>query len=236
MSSKVSFLFVVFFSSVMAAQPYNDVDSKTFNNIISNSKGTLLDVRTQSEYSNGHIEGAGQLNYYALDFNQKLLMLSRNEPIYLYCNTGYRSKRAAIFLAEKGYTNVYNLQKGIMEWELLDYPVQVSPNAKRDARDAMESDEFNALILSNEPVFIDFYAPWCGPCRQMMPMIDSLKNSYRNNIKVVKINADASKKLIKELKIGSVPYLVMYKNGKILFDHYGLISRDLLVSEFEKHK
>ena len=82
---------------------------KAFNEQIDKGEITLLDVRTLSEYSNGHIEGAGQLNFYALDFKRKLLLLSENDPIYLYCNTGYRSKKAAEILSENGYKQVYNL-------------------------------------------------------------------------------------------------------------------------------
>lgn len=133
------------------------LSSETLNDVLRSSDVTLIDVRTPGEFANGHIAGAGQLNYYAFDFKRKLL-----------------------------------------------------------------------LIRSEKPVFIDFYAPWCGPCRSMMPMIDSLKAKYREQITIVKINADASKKLVKELRIGSVPYLVLHANNKIRYTHKGFISREEL--------
>lgn len=205
---------------------FKQVNSKEFNTLIKKSSGTLLDVRTQGEFKNGHIARAGQLNYYALDFRKKLLLLPRDQPVYLYCNTGYRSRKAAEILAAKGYKEVYNLEHGILEWNLQNLPVVVEPDAKPDTENKMEFDEFNALIQSGALVFVDFYAPWCGPCRKMMPMMDSLKTVYRERIKMVKINVDASKRLSKKLGIISVPYLVLYDNGKMVFFHNGLIERN----------
>lgn len=216
------------------------VNSANFRKLINKQNGTLLDVRTTSEFSNGHIEGSGQLNYYTMDFRQKLLLLPKNQPVYLYCNTGWRSKRAAEILVAKGYTEVYNLERGIMEWNLLDYPVIVEPGARADGENKMEPDEYAALLNSDKPVFIDFYAPWCAPCRQMMPMIDSLAIDFQEQIQVVKINVDASKKLVKSLKLATVPYFVLMQNGETLATRQGLITRmdleTLLHSHLAKNK
>jgi thioredoxin len=205
------------------------LSSKELNHILREGNPTLLDVRTRGEYANGHLNGAGQLNYYAFDFRQKLLLLPKDKPLYLYCNTGYRSQKAAEFLADNGYDQVYNLQYGIMEWDLLDLPVITEPDARPDSENKMEPDEFYALINSDKPVLVDFYAPWCGPCRQMLPIIDSLKTEYKDEHTIVKINVDASKKLVKELRIGGVPYLVVYQNGKTRNSHNGLLSREELI-------
>ncbi len=224
--SIILFTGIIFlFSFTLKSQDYFNLNSEEFKNTIAENKGTLIDVRTNGEFLNGHIKGSGQLNYYSFSFKQKLLLLPNNQPVYLYCNTGYRSRKAAEILAENGYKMVYNLKHGIMEWELNDFPVIVDPNAKPDTKDKMEADEYYALIQSEQKVFIDFYAPWCAPCRKMLPMIDSLKTEYKDKVTIVKINADASKKLIKELKVASVPYLVMYDNGKLVYEHNGLVKR-----------
>jgi thioredoxin 1 len=203
--------------------------------VIQNEKGTLLDVRTESEFLNGHLPDAGQLNFYAFDFNKKLLLLPKNQPVYLYCNTGWRSKNAAETLVKNGYTNVYNLEDGILEWELLNLLVVVEPNAQPEMKDKMEWDEFNALVETGKPVFVDFYAPWCAPCRQMMPMIDDLKTEYAGKISVVKINAGASKRLVKNLELGTVPYFVLYNHGQQIFSHKGLIEREWLENLFSEY-
>ena len=211
------------------------VSSAEFNHLISTSEGVLLDVRTQREFQNGHIEQAGQLNFYALDFRSRLLLLPKDKPIFLYCNTGYRSDRAADFLIKNGYTQVYNLQHGIMEWELADLPVIIDPNAQPDTDDQFSTKEFTELVQLDALVFIDFYAPWCGPCRQMMPMIDSLKVEYHERIQIVKVNADASKRLMRDLELISVPFMALYHKGNAVFEHSGMIGREELVAKLETH-
>ena len=211
----------------------NQVNSIEFQRMIRENNGTLLDVRTSPEFSNGHIKDAGQLNYYAFDFKKRLLLLSKNEPVYLYCNTGYRSHRAAEILAINGYKHIYNLQEGIMEWNLQDMPIIIEPDAQPDTENKMEPDEYTMFIQSHPLVFIDFYAPWCAPCRKMIPMIDSLQKKNIGKINIIKVNVDASKKLIKELQIGGVPYLVLYKNGEIVYSHSGLLNKEKLVEIFE---
>lgn len=106
-------------------------------------------------------------------------------------------------------------------------------NPTPDLDNKFEPDQYQKLINSDSLVFIDFYAPWCGPCRKMMPMMDSLMVEYHNRIKIVKINADASKKLIKNLKILGVPYLVFYHKGEILFSQNGIINRKELEGIFD---
>ncbi len=209
------------------------INSKELAALVRSQEGILLDVRTQREFQNGHIENAGQLNYYALDFKKRLLLLPKDEMIYLYCNTGYRSDRAADFLIENGYKKVYNLQHGIMEWERYDFPVMIDPNAQPDTDDKFEIKDFETLLAKNELVFIDFYAPWCGPCRKMMPMIDSLKVEYHERIPIIKINADASKRLMRQMELVSVPYLALYRDGHLVFEHYGIISREKLKGQLD---
>ncbi len=211
------------------AEHFKQLSSDELSNILSKDNITLIDVRTPGEYGNGHLTDAGQINYYAFDFKKKLLLLPRDEPVYIYCNTGYRSRKAAEILVKNGYEEVYNLEHGIMEWNLHDLPIVVESDARPDIKDRMEPDEFYALIKSDNPVLVDFYAPWCGPCRQMLPIIDSLKTEYKDEHTIVKINVDASKKLVKKLQIGGVPYLVVYRDGKILNSHNGLLSREELI-------
>lgn len=225
-------LIFIFLTACGQNQAVKQVNSVDFEQLIKDSTGTLLDVRTLGEFKNGHINEAGQLNYYAFDFRQKLLLLPKEQPIFLYCNTGYRSQRAAEILVENGYNNVYNLEHGILEWNLKNLPVTIEPDAKPDTENKMELDEFNALINSEKLVFVDFYAPWCAPCRKMMPMMDSLKIEYKDKVTIVKVNVDASKKLMKELSIVSVPYLALYHKGIVLYEQNGLITRQELENVF----
>jgi len=229
----VTFLFS--FSIINSQDPQvNHITSGEFNELISNTNSILIDVRTNSEYKNAHIPDAGNLNFYALNFRKRLNLLPRNQPIYLYCNTGYRSEKAAEILIKNGYTDVFNLQHGIMEWELLNLPVIVEPDARPDTDNIMTPEQYHAILSESSPVFFDFYAPWCGPCRKMMPMIDSLMVEYHPEIKMHKVNVDASKKLVKELKLVGVPYLVLQDKEVVLFSKNGSATRNELTSAFDQ--
>ncbi len=194
---------------------YGQLSAEQFHQKILTTEGVLLDVRTPAEYEQGYIEDAGNLNYYLPGFKKRLQLLPQDTPIYVYCNTGYRSEKAAKWLAKYGYTQVFNLQHGILDWYLHDLPVLVDPSAKLDKTDQFTMEDFEQLIASESPVLIDFYAPWCSPCLQMMPMIDSLKVDLYPAIHVTKVNVDASRQLTKELGLLTVPMFRLYKKGEM---------------------
>jgi len=124
---------VILFTSACAQESiFKQVNSQEFYQLTSSDNGILLDVRTVFEFKKGHIDDAGQLNYYAFDFTKKLLLLPQDQEIYLYCNTGYRSEKAAKILAGNGYKKVYNLQHGIMEWNLQNHPIVIESDTHYD--------------------------------------------------------------------------------------------------------
>ncbi|MBT3208454.1 MAG: thioredoxin family protein [Bacteroidetes bacterium] len=120
-----------------------------------------------------------------------------------------------------------------MEWNLHNFPVVRESKAKINEKNKFEPEQFQNLLNSDSLIFIDFYAPWCAPCRKMMPMIDSLQIEYHNRIKIVKINSDASKKLIKKLQIVSVPYMILYHKKNIIFSKNGTIEKKDLQAIFD---
>jgi len=192
-------------------------------------------VRTAGEYAAGHIENAGLLDFYAVDFKERLLMIPKNQPIFLYCRSGNRSGNAAQFLISNGYTKVYNLQRGIMDWNMNNLPLKTTSNTKVSSENNIEINELASIIKSSKLLLIDYYAPWCAPCRRMMPMIDSLSKDYSAKLKIVKVNADASRETIVQMKISSVPFLALYKNGEKIFEHQGAISRKQLELKIKEH-
>lgn len=137
----------------------SQVDALEFDRLVKQNNGILLDVRTSSEFNNGHIANSGNLNFYSLSFRKKLSLLPRDQAIYLYCNTGYRSEKAAEFLLNNGYSNVYNLEHGIMEWDLEELPVIVEPGARPDFDNKMETERYYALIKSDPLISINLYTP-----------------------------------------------------------------------------
>lgn len=77
-----------------------------------------------------------------------------------------------------------------------------------------ESDYKKLVIESNKPVLIDFYADWCGPCKKMSSVLDTLAEEYKDKADIYKINADECENLTAELNVISLPTIVFFKNGK----------------------
>ena len=72
----------------------------------------------------------------------------------------------------------------------------------------------NEVLRSEQPVLLDFWAPWCGPCRMVSPIVDEIADE-RTDIKVGKVNVDEQPELAAQFKVMSIPTLVVLKNGKI---------------------
>lgn len=87
---------------------------------------------------------------------------------------------------------------------------------------------YESLINSPIPVLVDFWAPWCGPCRTMHPVLDALKAEMGDRVRIVKIDVDKNTDLAVQQKVMGVPMFVVYKNGRELWREAGVLSKDAL--------
>lgn len=89
------------------------------------------------------------------------------------------------------------------------------------------------MVRSGETVFVDFWANWCSPCRQLSPLIDKISMNMRGRCSVVKMDIDSTS-FHRNLGIQSVPTLVLFKDGKIVWRHDGLISETALTNALSR--
>lgn len=88
---------------------------------------------------------------------------------------------------------------------------------------------FEAEVLkAAEPVLLDFWAPWCGPCKMIAPILDQLAQEWAGKVKVVKMNVDENQVVPAQFGIRSIPTLVVLKDGKVLTNRSGALAKPQL--------
>lgn len=98
----------------------------------------------------------------------------------------------------------------------------------------LNASNFPSEILNFQGVaVVDFWAPWCGPCRMMGPILDSLATKLEGKVKVAKVNVDENQDLAQKYNVMSIPYLVFFKNGQAVHNHVGVTTEAALEKEIE---
>jgi thioredoxin 1 len=94
---------------------------------------------------------------------------------------------------------------------------------------------FRELIQSGQPVLVDFYATWCGPCKVMSPVLKELKEEIGDKLTIVKVDVDKQPDLAQALSVQGVPTFVLFKNGNPLWRQSGAMSKAQLKSFLQPH-
>jgi thioredoxin 1 len=91
------------------------------------------------------------------------------------------------------------------------------------------------VLQAPGPVLVDFWAPWCGPCRMVAPVVDKIAQAYAGRLKVVKLNTDDSPSLAGQYEVSGIPALILFKSGAPVDRIVGYVPEKQLATMVEKH-
>jgi thioredoxin len=230
---KLNYLYLLLISFVIQScnsqTAVQTIDVASYSKKINETPNAqILDVRTPEEYTSGHIENSDNVNWLSDSFVARTDKYDKTKPVYVYCKSGGRSLKASEKLAELGFATVYNLDGGMMKWEAAGL-------AKPDTKIiGICSQEYAELLKTDKKVLVNFYAPWCAPCKQMEPYILKMQKVMADKVVIVRLNADENKTIMQELKISELPTLVLYENKAVKWQKSGFVSEEDLKKQLEK--
>ncbi|HOV95189.1 MAG TPA: thioredoxin [Thermomonas sp.] len=95
--------------------------------------------------------------------------------------------------------------------------------------------DFDSLVLaSDQPVLVDFWAPWCGPCKMIAPALDQLAADYAGKAKIVKVDVDQNQQTAMKYHVRSIPMLLVFKNGQVQGTQIGAVGKAQLAQLIDK--
>jgi thioredoxin 1 len=100
---------------------------------------------------------------------------------------------------------------------------------------ATESNFQTEVVDSKLPTLVDFWAPWCGPCKALSPVLEEIANEYRGRIKVVKVNTDDNPDVAMRHNVKGIPTVLLYKGGRVVETIVGNLPKRAFVEMVQKH-
>ncbi len=96
------------------------------------------------------------------------------------------------------------------------------------------NNRFKNIIKSDKPVLVDFYADWCQPCKEIQPVLKEVKNTFKENIRIVKVNVDRNPYIASQFKVKNIPTLILFRAGSIKWSNEGRVENPELTVILKK--
>jgi thioredoxin 1 len=100
---------------------------------------------------------------------------------------------------------------------------------------ATDSDFEEVVLNASGPVLVDFWAPWCGPCKMIAPVLDALADEYKDRLTIVKVNVDESQKVPSQFGVRGIPTLILFRDGAPAATKVGAIPKSQLAAFVESN-
>ena len=101
--------------------------------------------------------------------------------------------------------------------------------------DVTQTDFQQEVLGAGQPVLVDFWAPWCGPCKMLSPVVEKVAANHTGRAKFVKLNTDENPQLAGEYQVSGIPCLILFKDGKAVDRIVGYVSEQTITSMLSKH-
>jgi len=92
------------------------------------------------------------------------------------------------------------------------------------------NDKFDAIINSEKPVLVDFFATWCGPCQMLGPILKEVKDNLGDRVSIIKIDVDKNQAAADHYRVRGVPTMMLFQNGKQLWRQSGVLSKEEIIT------
>lgn len=213
------------------SQTQNSLSAKAFaEKLKALPEAPVIDVRTAEEFSSGHLQNAVNYDWNGSQFEAQIKTLDKSKPVFVYCLSGGRSAAAASKMRADGFSEVYELEGGMMKWRNENLPETTNDQVSSTG---MSEQDFQSLLNSDKTILIDFYADWCVPCKKMEPYLNDISKEQKNTLTLIRINVEENQELCQKLGISAIPVLQVYKNRKMTWTNTGFIEKETVLKALE---